>query len=57
MFTFILLYNQIREGVAIVIKYRKEIFREILEYKASLSHIHDVIIRDTFNQDINSSSV
>jgi len=40
-----------------VTKYRKEVFREILDYKASLNNIHNVIIKGNFNQDINSSEV
>ena len=53
----ILQYNEIAGRIYTVTKYRKEVFREILNYKASLNNINNIIIRGNFNQDINSSKV
>ena len=45
----ILQYNQIVGRIYTIIKYRKEVFREILNYKALLNDINDVIIGGDFN--------
>ena len=45
----ILQYNQIADRIHTVTNFRKEVFREILDYNALLNKIHNIIIGGDFN--------